>query len=367
MNKIWKLIPKKRNSGNGKGNARKADSATTGNPIGEPNELFDLYMKGEASREEKEFAEELAKSFWTSMPDAEDTEASPEELHGIATAERKRLADTLGIRMPEEARRWSLKKTLRYVSAAAMIAMVMGTGVYFLYSHLQERGRSECLAKAGDRVSYSTGGVIQNIRTEDGSLICLNAHTRLEYDRKDFNVSERRVEMPEGEAYFRIAKNRRKPFFIGLGRHTVEVVGTSFNISRYNELNKCVISVVSGLVRVLDGQGKEIALLPKNREITLGLADGRFTIQEKDCQKTIGWTDGGLVLNDAGMDELKMRVEQKFGVKVRMPSELARKEVRLRASFGKDATLEEVMQSLKLLYGIRYRTDGSCVTLYGSE
>ena len=331
------------------------------------NALFDRYVQGHVTDEEREQAEKLAEDFWDSVADAEGGEASIRELHEVDTDERRKLAETLGIDMPVKNRRRLLPRIVGYAAAAAVAVVVFGVGIHMLGSHYGEKGGKEVVAEARKSIIYSTGNGMQSVTTEDGSVICLNTRTRFGYDRASFNKDERRVSMPEGEAYFRIAKNRQKPFFVELGGYTVEVVGTSFNISHYRELDKCVVSVVTGKVRILDARGRQMAMLPKDREITLDLDGGGFSVQEKDCREAIGWTSGRLVLNGADFPELKMRIEQKFGVRVNLEGAIARKDIKFRASFDKDTPLSEVMRSLKSVYGIDYQITGSCVTLSGSE
>lgn len=335
--------------------------------------LFDLYMTGEATKEERELTEKTAEIFMKSLKKGKCPQVTDKELEELGTTEREKLARRLGFEMPMPKRRRMMPHIMKQISIAAMVALTAGAGIYLIYSEGQKNAFKQIEAEAKAQAIYSTNEAVQKVVTEDGTVVSLNAQTTFGYNRATFNKKDRRVVMTEGEAFFEVAKNAQKKYLIDVGTYLIEVVGTSFNVSRYSALNKCVVSVVSGTVRVFRKDGdatKELALMTKNREISLNLNDvnGDYKIDEKDCAEVAGWQEGRLVLNDADAKELKFRLEQKYKVTVDLSKcMLHNKNMKLRASFDKDATLEEVMESLKSLYHIDYEIDGNRVTLFNGE
>lgn len=67
----------------------------------------------------------------------------------------------------------------------------------------------------------------------DGTRVMLNAETRLRFPEA-FGDGERRVFL-EGEAYFEVAKERERPFWVDFREGTVRVLGTQFNVKAYGE------------------------------------------------------------------------------------------------------------------------------------
>lgn len=78
----------------------------------------------------------------------------------------------------------------------------------------------------------------------DGSRIEVGARSRVVVD---FNDSARTVIIPEGEAYFKVAHERR-PFVVKAGSGTITAVGTAFNV--HNMAGRVSVSVVEGVVDV---------------------------------------------------------------------------------------------------------------------
>jgi transmembrane sensor len=79
----------------------------------------------------------------------------------------------------------------------------------------------------------------------DGSVVTLGGKTSV---RTVFDAHERRVELSNGEAFFRVAKDSTRPFKVSAGDATVVAVGTEFNVRRGHE--RVVVSVLEGRVRI---------------------------------------------------------------------------------------------------------------------
>lgn len=80
----------------------------------------------------------------------------------------------------------------------------------------------------------------------DGSKVYLNSLSSVRFPAR-FAKDVRMVEL-EGEAYFEVSRTGQ-PFMVKTKGMTVEVLGTSFNISAYED-EDCRTTLVSGSVRV---------------------------------------------------------------------------------------------------------------------
>lgn len=108
----------------------------------------------------------------------------------------------------------------------------------------------DSLAGQSTEVKYNTlivprGGEF-SLELADGTRVWLNAESRLRYPVA-FTGKERKVEM-EGEVYFEVAKNKEKPFIVTVNGVDIRVLGTSFNVSAYQE--EVVATLVEGKVQL---------------------------------------------------------------------------------------------------------------------
>jgi transmembrane sensor len=93
---------------------------------------------------------------------------------------------------------------------------------------------------------YSTGtGEQRSILLADGSTIDLNARSRV---RVRFDAAGRHVDLMEGQALFRVAKDTRRPFIVAVNGTRVRAVGTQFDINQRR--HRLVVTVVEGTVAV---------------------------------------------------------------------------------------------------------------------
>ena len=105
----------------------------------------------------------------------------------------------------------------------------------------------------GDRsVSYSTAiGEQRTIQLSDGSTVELNARSSLHVHLTE---RQRDVTLLEGQALFRVAKDRQRPFVVRAGDAQVRAVGTEFDI--YRKQSETVVTVVEGRVETYDASGR---------------------------------------------------------------------------------------------------------------
>ena len=99
---------------------------------------------------------------------------------------------------------------------------------------------------------------IRELTLEDGSVITLGAKSKIQ---TEFTATRRQVTLLDGEAFFDVAKDPNRPFFVAAQDTLVRVVGTKFDVKRSADIVH--ISVLEGVVEVMK---------PNNIEETLSAA-----------------------------------------------------------------------------------------------
>ena len=92
---------------------------------------------------------------------------------------------------------------------------------------------------------------------QDGTVAYLNSESKIHYPVK-FGLFERRIRL-EGEAYFEVTHNPRRPFVVEFEGGEIQVLGTSFNVKAYGGDDIVAVTLDEGRV-VLDdrrsGEGR---------------------------------------------------------------------------------------------------------------
>ncbi|MEJ1964644.1 MAG: FecR domain-containing protein [Gammaproteobacteria bacterium] len=100
---------------------------------------------------------------------------------------------------------------------------------------------------------YATDvGEQRSITLADGSSMDLNSRTQVKIH---FSKGERNVELVDGQALFRVAKDASRPFIVHSADTRVRAVGTQFDV--YRKKNVTVVTVIEGHVTVGSGSGAE--------------------------------------------------------------------------------------------------------------
>lgn len=83
----------------------------------------------------------------------------------------------------------------------------------------------------------------------DGSKAILSKNSKISYPENFINLEKREVFLV-GEAYFEVAKNIQKPFYVYTDGLVTRVLGTKFRIRSYSIDKEVVVEVTSGKVSV---------------------------------------------------------------------------------------------------------------------
>ena len=116
--------------------------------------------------------------------------------------------------------------------------------------------------------AYATGiGEQRTIQLADGSTVELNARSSI---RVHLTERQRDVSLLEGQALFRVAKDKHRPFVVRAGDAQVRAVGTEFDV--YRKHIATVVTVVEGRVETYDDSGSaggEPILLSAGEQLTV--------------------------------------------------------------------------------------------------
>src|SRR5690554_4435275 len=151
--------------------------------------------------------------------------------------------------------------------------------VFSLYNSLQKP--SDFLANEitqNDNLDqrFSTDESVKKITLTDGSTVFLNKGTIISLRKGKFTAHTREVWLEEGEAFFDITKDTNRPFIVhSKNGISTRVLGTSFNIKSYSDLNNQVITVNTGRVQVINKEQERIVLDP-NYKVTISNDVGQF-------------------------------------------------------------------------------------------
>ena len=137
---------------------------------------------------------------------------------------------------------WSLSSLgTELIKIAAAVAVTLGLSL--LYQFVSDKNGVVPMQSI-----YVPTGQRVNITLSDGTNVWLNARTKIVYPAV-FDKSVRQVAV-DGEAYFDVAKDKKRPFIVETGKCNMEVLGTKFNVEGYSDKDDFEVTLMEGSVRV---------------------------------------------------------------------------------------------------------------------
>ena len=149
---------------------------------------------------------------------------------------------------------------------------------------------------------------------DDGTQVWLNADSRLEFPDV-FSGEQRKVKL-SGEAYFDVAKDHKRPFIVSVDNMDVEVLGTEFNISAYNNDAQIQTTLVEGKVAVKSNSTSDYIqkILSPGEQAELIKGKDVIEIREVDVSQYIAWKDGKFVFDYQTFGEITKILERWYDV-----------------------------------------------------
>ncbi|WP_256003961.1 FecR family protein [Pedobacter deserti] len=212
------------------------------------------------------------------------------------------------------------------------------------------------LGTAPEATAYNTletprGGTYQ-LTLPDGTTVLLNAASSITYPVA-FTGKERLVEM-NGEAYFEVAHNPKKPFKVKINEsNTIEVLGTHFNISAYDDEKIMRTTLLEGSVRLHSNATKGILKPGQQAQVTgkqMAIAD----IGHAGIAEVMAWKDGLFNFQDADLQEIMRDLARWYDIEVVYEKQIPKME--FIGEIERSLPLSAVLKGLKMS-GVNFRLE----------
>lgn len=185
------------------------------------------------------------------------------------------------------------------------------------------------------------------VNMADGSIVTLRENTLMRDIAGDKKEQERRVAL-SGEAFFKVAPDKSKPFFIEIEDVTVEVVGTEFNVSSLPSESLVEVAVLSGIVKIHVSEGAHT--LSAGDRLRWHTRQKSVQVSEKESVNAWSWHTGQLQFKSTPLLQVIEALNRHFDKQVSLENtELAH--CRFTSNFH-SATLEEVIEVLSETFGL---------------
>jgi transmembrane sensor len=322
-------------------------------------QYFRDYQLGRLNKDEKEVIDD-----WFDI-DLKDRIKDPVNSNIVHASTKEEMFENINLAI----RRTSLKKSnnlVKWLSVACLLTAFI-TGAFLVNNSLHNKSQENLSWK-----SYQTStGEVKQILLPDGTKVWMNANTKIQL-RSDFNVvSKRMLRLEFGEAFFQVKRDISKPFSITTGQVTTTVLGTSFNIRSYPEMDTYKIAVASGKVKVAFGTGNETKNLAehltKDQVLKVNAKSGIAGISSTNVSLIGNWRlNRSIYLDELTLSQIGQELSRQYKLDVKVNNGTNPIEKRYTLTL-RHQDLNTVLRQLVLETGMNYQLNNKMLTLNPSR
>ncbi len=223
-----------------------------------------------------------------------------------------------------------IQKYLKYAVTIVLFISIAGVGYQSLSSN-----------KIIIETNY---GEERKIALSDGSVVWLNAGSKISYKKND----QRTIQL-DGEAFFDVAKDKMHSFTVETpDKVIVKAIGTSFNVKAYPENTYLETTLLTGKVEVSSKNyfNEKIIMLP-NDKLSIHKVNGKpikTTIHNKETVLT--WKEGKIRFENMSFKNIADDLRGQLNVTLVFENKEIT-ESRFTAVFDKTTPIEEILEVLK--------------------
>ncbi|RZK56168.1 MAG: FecR family protein [Pedobacter sp.] len=179
----------------------------------------------------------------------------------------------------------------------------------------------------------------------DGTVAWLNADSELKYPSA-FKDDMRQVEL-KGEAYFEVTSypDKKWPFIVKSIDQQVQVLGTKFNISAYDDDDFVKTSLIEGKVKVLNENSQKTVFLKPGQEAALDRNSNNMTVYASDVEQSIAWKEGLFIFNNENLYVAMNKIARWYDVEIVYKGDL--KDKSLWGTASRNEKLETLLKTLQ--------------------
>lgn len=315
--------------------------------------LIDRYLKGKATEEEIN----QLNSWYYSFEDRE-VELKDHSYEDMVKL-KKNMLNEIQLKTSKKHKKTNFISPIWKV--AASIALIIAIGLMAKkYTHQPTEILEVALIEKTNPIGRKS-----TITLPDGSKVKLNSDSKIRYP-KGFGKTNREVTL-EGEAFFEVKKDAKRPFIVRTGDVSTIVLGTSFNVNAYAQSDQVEVAVLTGKVEVkkaayYSSDQESVAYLTPNMKATYERSKRTLTTGSFNIEETIGWRDGILVFKNADQNEIAVKLKRWYGIELITEGDQEIISKRYTGKFDNNS-LEYVLKAISYTSNIRFEIENNTVIL----
>ncbi|MFC2090371.1 FecR family protein [Bacteroidota bacterium] len=224
------------------------------------------------------------------------------------------------------------------------------------------------LSKPGKKDIYNElrtprGGSYQ-LKLADGTDVWLNAGSSLKFP-VEFTGDSRQVYL-KGEAYFHVTTTG-KSFVVSSDKMDIRVMGTSFNVSAYEDDADYITTLVEGKVRVeVPGENESTEtgqILAPNEQAVLNISSSEISVSEVNSSYYTSWMRGKIEFDNVELELVMRGLARWYDFEYQFENQEA-KAYHFSARLDRDSNISSILEMLELTTQVKFENKGGKIIIH---
>lgn len=206
---------------------------------------------------------------------------------------------------------------------------------------------------ASEPARFATMDSKSTLTLPDGSHITLYPQSEISCS-PDFNIEDRTTEL-RGRAYFSVAHDTERPFYIDVDGLRVRVVGTAFDLDARSD--EVILNVTEGKVCLSSEAVPDGISVSAGRRAVFDKEDGGISVSEADVETAAVWASGKITFDKDNLGTVCRGLSDWYGLNI-IPSDRLMSKGSLSFTVT-DESVDVILSIISKTSGISYRHEGN--------
>lgn len=312
-------------------------------------EFLLAYMHHEADFKQEKLAEE-----WLSHPGNAELYQQLQKINSLTSDLGMLHQFDVQKGKQQVMRKYRANRTKVFLSWAQRIAAILFipallSGIWYFVK--QNELKKELNVLTVNQEIITQPGTKTHLFLPDSTEVWLNSSSSLRFPSV-FTANERRISL-QGEAIFKVFRNKKKPFIVGTSSMDIEAVGTEFNVSAYAGDLKFSATLAEGKVKITDRvEPDKVMFIDPGAQLNYDTRNKTYKTEKVKVEDVIAWRDGVLIFNETPFYEVVAKLGRWFNADIQISNQSIAN-YRFTGRFTSES-LDQVMELLTLTTPISY-------------
>jgi ferric-dicitrate binding protein FerR (iron transport regulator) len=204
------------------------------------------------------------------------------------------------------------------------------------------------------------------VELSDGTKAWVNSMSSLKYP-VTFDKKTRTVEL-SGEAYFEVAKDNDRPFYVKVNDYTLKVLGTSFNISSYKNDDLINTTLIEGSVEINSVKGipGETYLLKPDQQFSFNKSSLEAEIKEVNASIYITWMQGRFNFDEEYLEDIFRIFERWYNIEVFFIDDAAKKEI-FTGDLPRFEDMNTILHMIDHVSNVKFKVENNVIQIFKNK